>query len=462
MDNLLERFDKQRSNANARDRPRLTINHEKSKIFDVPYLDRVYDTQYFPLYQYRLEEFRKRVTLNCQEKWDDGFQIQGKTVVQKKKVLDIQATEPSWCVGTIYCEMKYKPNILEEVINDTYGVTGVVKSYTDIQGSDEVMLEDESGRILLIGDLIKNTIFVTGIVVGVLGMEAEAGTFQVLDICYPKSIPQAPLSNVNGKKVAFISGLNMTPHDPKLSLRIKVLQDMLSGDIGHFDKMADVARLILCGNSLSYNIDHKDLLGALDEFGGFLVNVLKSLPITMLPGASDPTEISLPQQPLNKALFKPSLKPYFAEINDDLFEPVTNPYWFDIEGTQILATSGQNIDDICKYIIPYYEGSDKNDAIEHRLNLMEATLKWQNIAPTAPDTLWSFPFKDRDPFILKEWPHVYIVGNQPEFGHRKVTLENSITVHIISLPAFSETGQFLVLDLGTLESETITIEVENI
>ena len=95
-------------------------------------------------------------------------------------MLDIQGNQPCWCVGTIYCEMKYKPNVLDEVINDTYGAPDLTKSYTDKEGgSDEIMLEDESGRVLLVGDFIRSTPFITGVVVGILGVEAEAGTFQV-------------------------------------------------------------------------------------------------------------------------------------------------------------------------------------------------------------------------------------------------------------------------------------------
>jgi len=60
---------------------------------------------------------------------------------------------------------------------------------------------------------------------------------------------------------------------------------------------------------------------------------------------------------------------------------------------------------------------------QNRLTLMESTLKWRHICPTAPDTLTCYPFATEDPFVLEECPHVYAVGNQPEFGTRVITGE---------------------------------------
>ncbi|AMD22811.1 HHR042Cp [Eremothecium sinecaudum] len=411
------------------------------------------------MYQNRLAEYRKRVLVSCNKRWDDGFRLQGKPVVHKKRVLDIQAGQPCWCIGAVYCEMKYKPNILDEVSSDTYGSVEPADKYTDPEGTDNVMLEDESGRVLLVGDLIKTSPFITGTVLGFLGMEAEPGTFQVLDICYPEALPQAPRKAIEGKKLALVSGLNFCVDNPTLSFKAKLLQEVVAGDIGRAEKMVNVCRFLICGDSVNYKEDGSDIHGALEGLGAFLVNILKSVPVTILPGASDPTERSLPQQALNKALFKQTLKPFFAKVRCELFETVTNPYWFDCEGIQILVTSGQTIDDISKYVVETTRAENSvQEEIEHRLDLMEATLKWQNVAPTAPDTLWCFPYKENDPFVLKQLPHVYIVGNQPGFGFRKASVEGGSQVVLVTLPKFSETGSFATLDLGTLDTEIFTIE----
>jgi DNA polymerase delta subunit 2 len=52
------------------------------------------------------------------------------------------------------------------------------------------MLEDESGRIRLVGDRIKAARLVTGVIVGALGVETPNGDFEVVDICYPEMAPQ--------------------------------------------------------------------------------------------------------------------------------------------------------------------------------------------------------------------------------------------------------------------------------
>ena len=55
---------------------------------------------------------------------------------------------------------------------------------------DSVMIEDESGRIQLIGDRLKQANLVTGVVVGALGMETSDGGFEVADLCYAGMPPQ--------------------------------------------------------------------------------------------------------------------------------------------------------------------------------------------------------------------------------------------------------------------------------
>ena len=53
------------------------------------------------------------------------------------------------------------------------------------------MLEDESGRIRLIGQIIEDTPLVTGVIVGVLGAETSNGDFEAVDLCFPGLAPQA-------------------------------------------------------------------------------------------------------------------------------------------------------------------------------------------------------------------------------------------------------------------------------
>lgn len=67
-----------------------------------------------------------------------------------------------------------------------------------------------------------------------------------------------------------------------------------------------------------------------------------ALPVDALPGADDPANVSLPQQPLHACLF-PGAAPYSS------FTRATNPHDCAVGGLRLLATAGQNIDDLAKY-----------------------------------------------------------------------------------------------------------------
>ena len=51
-------------------------------------------------------------------------------------------------------------------------------------------LEDESGRICLVGDRINSACLVTGVILGALGIETNSGDFEVIDMCFPGMAPQ--------------------------------------------------------------------------------------------------------------------------------------------------------------------------------------------------------------------------------------------------------------------------------
>lgn len=76
------------------------------------------------------------------------------------------------------------------------------------------MLEDESGRICLVGDRIQSAGLVTGVILGALGMETNSGDFDVIDFCYAGLPPQWPIlpdgveeedMDIDGKEVISLS-----------------------------------------------------------------------------------------------------------------------------------------------------------------------------------------------------------------------------------------------------------------
>lgn len=58
-------------------------------------------------------------------------------------------------------------------------------------------MEDESGRIQLVGEKIQRERLVTGIILGALGYENANGEFQVVDVCYAEMASQpAPAEHI--------------------------------------------------------------------------------------------------------------------------------------------------------------------------------------------------------------------------------------------------------------------------
>ena len=53
------------------------------------------------------------------------------------------------------------------------------------------------------------------------------------------------------------------------------------------------------------------------------------------------------------------------------------------------------------------------------MDALESTLRWSHLAPTCPDTLGCFPYRNEDPFVVEErTPHVAFAANQDSFGQR--------------------------------------------
>lgn len=261
------------------------------------------------------------------------------------------------------------------------------------------------------------------------------------------------------------------------NLKIDLLKQFLSGEIGgveEMEKSSKISRLIIAGDSISpettldssvssLNFGSKNVsklnVDNIKEFDNFLQDLLPTIPITLMPGSNDPGEICLPQQPLHRAFLQKN-KQYVGGEN---LQSVTNPTWLESDsGLKLLGSSGQNIDDIKRYLTR----DQINEIGEERLEsvLLEYCLKWQNIAPSAPDTLYCYPFEDSDPFTLSETPHIFFAGNQDKFGWEKVYFneygaetkdKSKLSITVVSIPRFSESGQLVLIDEETLECEAI-------
>lgn len=399
---------------------------------------RSYQQQYADTYFLRLTKIKPAVEQVAEAAWE-GTVIGGETAKKADRVLDVRQGELCWVAGTVYVDMSLKPNILDDVSKDRWisAPTSVAKYFGDDE-RDAVMLEDDSGRIRLTGDILKSVMLVTGCIIAVVGTENANGDFEVLDVKFADLPPQPdrwalselPKNDTNGSakgkkaavksedvemtdasspgsggKIAIVSGLNFAGDDTSYALELNILLEYLLGealDPSAQAELSHISRLIIAGNSIaaanprfgesagekkaaqkkygydasSYNPLPSQLL---DEF---LSELLPTMPVTILPGEHDPANASFPQQPIHTAMF-PRSRTFAAAPNSKdkgWLDPVTNPWEGEVDGWRLLGTGGQNVDDLFKYI-------DSDD----RVGMMEVMCRWRCSAPTAPDTLCEFP-----------------------------------------------------------------------
>ena len=70
-----------------------------------------------------------------------------------------------------------------------------------------------------------------------------------------------------------------------------------------------------------------------------------------------------------------------------------------------------------------------------------------------------YPFQDTDPFVLKECPHVFFVGNQPKYEKTVIEGPTGQSVLLLAIPVFRDTGEIVLLDTNTLEVEVLRFDV---
>ncbi|KAL4950704.1 DNA polymerase alpha/epsilon subunit B-domain-containing protein [Aspergillus filifer] len=483
--------------------------------------DRQYQQQYGDMYFLRLAKLKPAVDKVAAEAWE-GFNIAGERAHRVDRVLDVRQGEPCWVAGTIYMEMPLKPNILDDLTKDNFTTAPPPrKTYQDPSHPEltEIMLEDESGRLRLTGSKLHSVQLATGAIIAVLGMENKDGDFEAIDIKVPDLARQPNRwerdnvpSDSEGGKIALISGLGITGTSSD-SLALELLTDYLLGytgsskEDGSPPEASAITRLVIAGNSLGANTIEvaSDTDGAagkkiaqakkygydasaynaspITQLDSFLAELLPSIPITLMPGESDPANFALPQQPIHRAMF-PRARAYCAppptgeeKPEPGWFDSVTNPWEGDVEGWRLWGSSGQNVDDVLRYLdFADEDGNvDTEGDTEARIRVMEAMLRWRCGVPTAPDTLWSYPFQTHDPFVMQSCPHLFFAGNQPRFRTaivegdmpRKLNGEDTDTemggtddqsiptVRLISIPKFRETGELILVDTETLEVEVV-------
>ena len=171
------------------------------------------------------------------------------------KVLDVQTGQLSVLLGTIYCDLPMKPNVLKDLADDnSLTAPPTIESYyakDDDNNNNEYDLEDMSGRVRLVFDQQSSSSpmemnrLVTGVVAAFLGTEQKDGSFLVQDYCSAFDVEKITTTSRDADKpsiwVGFVSGIKMGNESSKdndnsaalaatKNLSLEMLADFISGE----------------------------------------------------------------------------------------------------------------------------------------------------------------------------------------------------------------------------------------
>jgi DNA polymerase delta subunit 2 len=300
--------------------------------------------------------------------------------------------------------------------------------------------------------------------VACLGVETDKGNrFVVEDYCYSAFPPQKSISYANDDNfVVLISGLGFSMTMSKdLTAAHNNMVNYLSGSLGvkTAAHASQISRVIIAGNLIGKTAreqekKHDDLknahvpewarqdqcytMEALRLADDFLARLGATMSVDVMPGPLDATSIIMPQQPMH-----PCVLPKASALTS--VRSVTNPYSADYEKITFTGTSGRVINSVTEF-----------SKFEEPVDILEKTLLWRHLLPSAPDTLQSYPYEDSDPFAIEDCPHVYFAGNQENFNTKLVTNDDGKQkVRVIAVPDFEETRIAVMVNLKNLEVQML-------
>ncbi|RWS09785.1 DNA polymerase delta subunit 2-like protein [Dinothrombium tinctorium] len=414
--------------------------------------EQVYTSQYYPYYNARLKIMYPWIKESAELKWGADVRI--------IKLIDLtpNSGEKVCIIGTLFKKTTLQPTILKELSEEHQLIPQpAMEKY--ISAEDVVFLQDERETVQLIGNFDVHSV-TTGITIAILGYEEDDGNkFLVEDYCFASfnETVERPLSNEE-KYVAIISDLGFSTKSSinLLSARNMFVDFVTGSGVGkqNIEKAAKVVKVIIAGNCISKDVKSQEqeeqkktvswskktkshTLEVLKVIDDFLVQIGKSIDVDVMPGDNDATSVMLPQQPLH-----PCLLPKASVLSS--IRCVTNPYSASFDSTVFLGTSGQNVDSIRQYT-----------NLDEPVDILERTLLWRHLVPSAPDTLASYPFSDKDPFVITECPHVYFAGNQKSFNTKLIELQNGQVVRLVAVPQFESSFNCVLINLENLQCELV-------
>jgi DNA polymerase delta subunit 2 len=471
-----------------------------------------YVQQYSHLYVIRLAEMRESLSSLAAAKW-------GASVPILTRIIDSEGNDKvkgdCILIGTLFKEMHLRSSVLDE-FKESNGICGGVQAVYNYASKDDfLVLEDDSGRIGLGSDCVTRLAptTVTGIVCAIKGAVDESGIFNVVDILFSGESLLSPKEDSKmiidtddtlavdesdfDQYVLFVSGLQMgmgghgtipSEGSEDTGLASQLLMDYIAGRLGgekDIKTASQIVRVVVAGNSVAAadtvkgterytGSKHQSLATQpVKELDALLSTALGSCPFDIMPGASDPANVTLPQQPLHACLLPNSSR--FNTLN-----LVPNPYNATLGGVNILGHAGQPVRGIARQTIREELLADNvngdrevhidlsikgvlRETGDNPIVILRNTLRWGHMCPIAPDTLSCYPFTDNDPFIIKDLKNnksgnIYFTGNQDKYeSSLEISVDGCRTL-LVCVPIFKKTKEVVLVNIKTFECKTLSFQ----
>lgn len=363
--------------------------------------------QYFQIYKSRLEQIRPLLLQQYRQTHlldEDEVPL----------ICDYEPETPAFCVGVLWKRSKERPVLIKEKKEPNH----------------HLMLEDESGKIELVGS-IQSDRLVHGMVLGVEGTFQTSESFHVTKVWFPGVLASSNIDRVK-ERTLYVSSLQFGSKEEALASYRALLAYYIQQK--HIDRVVVVGDLFVLSSSSSST---NDLLEMWAEADQWLATISSHAYVDILPGPNDLSGCGLPQQAQPLCYFpKASLYPSFQSR--------PNPCMLN----QTLLCSRQVVDTVRR----------GEFASDNPLDVLEMTLYAQHMCPNAPDLCFTQTRTSKDLLLLTQSPQIVVAGSCEQFATR--TLDScrfytqpfetassfSSPITLVCVPKFHTTKQVVLYD----------------
>lgn len=415
-----------------------------------------YEHQFSRMYDARLAELRPYIVSSARA-------VDGTRVLDS--ILDAKAKSSGGeyvIIGTLFIVSDLKSSIFDKMDGRSRNVRDV-GSRTYYSQDIKYFLEDSSGRIELeFRDMEeiyrRHFVISTGMCVGTRGTFTDRGKFLVSDVVFPSTYARECVESSRDRrgtgKVCFMSGVEIDTENTNRARLMVIIDHLRTLGVEEYIVIGSIfAQAASIGPALFSDLD--------DVFG------YTGTKVTLIPDINDFGARVLPLTPTHPKLFK-------SEISS-----VFNPCRLALCGSKAMVTTSFVVRDLLRYLpqntghvqhgfseykmhvdetmLGDYRPEDMEDVGSNTTDAMATLLSASHICPTAPDTIMSAPFVDRDPFVITERLDYFCIGNSSRFASRRHPESGTL---LFTVPSFARSHEVVVLDTGSGDLDIVKFDME--